>query len=66
VEGQLTEAEEGFRRGQVDLLTFLELDASASEALAAALDAQTAYAERLADVFETTQERDAASRLAGY
>lgn len=66
VEEQLKEAEEGFRRGQVDLLTFLELDASASEALASALDAQTAYAVRLAEVFEKTQERDAASRLAGY
>ncbi|TPW21119.1 MAG: hypothetical protein FD126_1002, partial [Elusimicrobia bacterium] len=66
VEGQLKEAEEGFRRGQVDLLTFLELDAASSETLGAALDSQTAFVERLAEVFELTQEPDAAAKLAGF
>lgn len=66
VESQLKEAEEGFRKGQLDLLTFLELDNSAAEAYGRVLDAQADLAGKLAEIFTATQERDAVTLLGSF
>lgn len=66
LEQQLKEAEEGFRKGQLDLLTFLELDATSAEAYGRVLDAQADLAARLAEIFTLTQERDAVSLLGTF
>lgn len=66
VELQLKEAEEGFRKGQLDLLTFLELDNSAAETYDRVLDAQTDLAAKLSELFTATQERDAVTLLGSY
>ncbi|MBI4351292.1 MAG: TolC family protein [Elusimicrobia bacterium] len=66
LEDQLREAEEGFRKGQVDLLTFLELDSSAAETYDRALDAQAELAAALAGLLTATQDRDAAASLGSY
>lgn len=66
LEDQLKEAEEGFRKGQVDLLTFLELDSSAAETYDRTLDAQTELAAALAGLLTATQDKDAAASLGSY
>lgn len=66
LEDQLKEAEEGFRKGQVDLLTFLELDSSAAETYDRALDAQAELAAALAGLLTATQDKDAAASLGSY
>lgn len=66
VELQLQEAEEGFRKGQLDLLTFLELDNSAAETYDRVLDAQADLAAKLAEIFTATQERDAVTLLGTF
>jgi len=66
LEGQLKGADEGFRRGQVDLLTFLELDGSAAETYGLALDAQTELAAKAAEVLALTADRDALTKLASF
>ena len=63
LEAQLQEAEEGFRKGQVDLLTFLELDSSASETFGRVLDAQRDLAAKAAELMAAAGERDALARL---
>ncbi len=66
LEAELKEAEEGFRKGQLDLLTFLELDSSAAEVYDRVLDAQAELAARLAGILALTQERDAVNSLGSY
>lgn len=66
LESQLKEADDGFRKGQVDLLTFLEADASASETFARALDAQVQLAEKAAELLALTADRDALTKLGSF
>lgn len=66
LEAQLKEADEGFRKGQVDLLTFLELDGSAAETYGRALDAQAELAAKAAEVLALTADRDALTKLASF
>jgi len=66
LESQLKAADEGFSRGQVDLLTFLELDGSAAETFARALDAQTNLASKAGELFALTADRDAVAKLASF
>ena len=66
LETQLQDAEEGFRKGQVDLLTFLELDGSAAETFGRAQDAQTELASKAAELLSVTADRDALTRLASF
>lgn len=66
LESQLQAADEGFSKGQVDLLTLLELDGSAAETFARALDAQTDLAARAAELFVLTADRDALTKLASF
>lgn len=66
LESQLAEADEGFRKGQVDLLTFLEADASASEAFARALDAQVRLASKAAALLAAAADKDALTKLGSF
>lgn len=66
LESQLKEADEGFRKGQVDLLTFLEADASASETFSRALDAQVQLAAHAAELMLLTADRDALTKLGSF
>jgi len=66
LESQLQDADEGFRKGQVDLLTFLELDGSAAETYGLALDAQVDLAAKAAELLALTADRDALTRLASF
>lgn len=65
LEAQLQEADEGFKKGQVDLLTFLELDGSAAETFSRTLDAQAELAAKAAEVLAVTADRDALAKFAG-
>ena len=64
--GEEREAEEGFRKGQLDLLTFLEADGSAAETYARALDAQAELAAKAAELLSLTADRDALAKLASF
>lgn len=66
IEAQLRAADEGFSKGQVDLLTFLELDGSAAETFTRALDAQTDLAAKAGELFVLTADRDALTKLASF
>jgi outer membrane protein TolC len=66
LETQLQEAEQGFRKGQLDLLTFLELDSSASEAFSDVLDAQRNLATKIAEILALTGEQDALVLLKSF
>lgn len=66
LDSQLKEADEGFRKGQVDLLTFLEADASASETFTRALDAQVQLAAKAAELLAVTADPDALTKLASF
>lgn len=63
LETHLRESEEGFRKGQVDLLTFLELDDSSAEAYRHILDAQMHYMTKATELFRLTGEQDILARL---
>ena len=63
VEGQLRESEEGFRKGQVDLLTFLELDDSSAETYRHILEAQVNYVTKVTELFRLTGDQDILARL---
>ncbi len=63
LEAQLKDADEGFRKGQVDLLTFLELDGSTAETYSRALDAQKELAAKAAELLAITADRDALAKL---
>lgn len=66
LESQLQEADEGFKKGQVDLLTFLEADATASETFARALDAQVQLAAKAAELLALTADPDALTKLGSF
>lgn len=66
LEKQLEEAEAGFRKGQLDLLTFLELDSSAAETYGRVLDAQLDLAAKAAEVLTAAGEQDALTRLGSF
>ncbi|MBI3289462.1 MAG: hypothetical protein HYZ74_08090 [Elusimicrobia bacterium] len=66
LEVQLKDADEGFRKGQVDLLTFLEVDGSASETYSRALDAQAQLAAKAAELLAVSNDRDALAKLASF
>lgn len=66
LDAQLQDADEGFRKGQLDLLTFLELDGSASETFGRALDAQVELAAKAAGLLAVTADKDALTRLASF
>lgn len=66
IQAQLREAEEGFRKGQVDLLTFLELDASAAEAFDKVLESQLALISKIADIFRLNGGRDILTQLESF
>lgn len=65
-EEQLREADEDFKKGQVDLLTFLELDGSAAETYARALDAQVELAAKAAELLALAADRDALAKLGSF
>jgi hypothetical protein len=66
LETHIREAEQGFRRGQVDLLTFLELDDSVSETFGRVQNAQRALADAWTAIMAAVGERDALALLASY
>ena len=66
LEAQLQDADEGFRKGQVDLLTFLELDASAAETFNLAQDAQVELASKAAELLSVTADRDALAKFGSF
>lgn len=63
LEAQLEDADEGFRKGQVDLLTFLELEGSVAETFALAYDAQVELAAKAAQLLNLTADPDALTKL---
>ncbi len=66
METQIQEAEAGFRKGQLDLLTFLELDGSVSDTFNRVLDAQADFAARVADLLAATGESDVLEKLGSF
>ncbi len=66
LEVQLQEAEQGFRKGQLDLLTFLELDSSASETFSNVLDAQKNFVTKVAELLALTGEPDPLVQLKSF
>ncbi|MBI4242445.1 MAG: TolC family protein [Candidatus Rokubacteria bacterium] len=60
---QLKEADEGFRKGQLDLLTFLELDDAVSETYERILQAQLGLAAAAAELLAATGETDPLARF---
>lgn len=66
MEAQIQEAEAGFRKGQLDLLTFLELDGSISDTFNRVLDAQTDFAARVADILAATGETEVLEKLVSF
>lgn len=63
VNAQLRDSEEGFRKGQVDLLTFLELDDSSAEMVRHILDSQLNFWIKATDLFRFIGEQDVLARL---
>lgn len=63
IDDQLRQADQGFRKGQVDLLTFLELDGSAAETYGRVLDAQAELAVKASTLLDLTADPDALKRL---
>lgn len=66
LEAQLLEVAEGFRKGQVDLLTLLELDSSASETFSRVLDAQLDLAVKIAELMAVAGEQDALAQFGSF
>lgn len=66
LEAQIREGEEGFRKGQVDLLTFLELDSSTAETFDRVLDAQRNFAGTLAQYLVLIGELDPLTQLTSF
>lgn len=66
LEAQLEDADDGFRKGQVDLLTFLELEGSVAETFALAHDAQSELVIKAANILSLTADRDALAKLASF
>ncbi len=63
---QLQETEAGFRKGQVDLLTFLELDGSAADLFAQVVDAQLALVSALNEIWRLSGEQNVLDQLGSY
>ncbi len=63
IETNLRGSEEGFRKGQVDLLTFLELDDSSAETYRHILEAQMNYVTKATELLRLTGEQDILARL---
>ena len=63
LEEDLSDADKGFRKGQIDLLTFLELDGSVAETYGRVLDAQAQLAVKAAEVLSLTAAPDALRQL---
>lgn len=66
LDAQLQDADEGFRKGQLDLLTFLELDGSAAETFGRALDAQVQLSSKAAELLAVTADKDALTKLGSF
>lgn len=66
LDAQLQDADEGFRKGQLDLLTFLELDGSASETFGRAYDAQVELASKAAELLALTADSAALTKLGTF
>lgn len=66
LETQLQDADEGFRKGQVDLLTFLELDNSVAETFTRAQDAQVELASMAVELLAMTAERNALTKFESF
>ena len=66
LEIQLQEAEEGFRKGQIDILTFLELDSTASEIFERVLDAQRDFAAKIAELMAVVGEQNPLAQLGSF
>src|SRR3989344_4386095 len=65
-ETQLREAEEGFRRGQVDLLTFLEFDSSAAEAFSSTVVFQGNLVSQIADIWRLSGEENLPAQITSF
>ena len=66
LEKQISTTEKEFRKGRIDLLTFLETEAEFSESYERALEAQTLYAAKIADLFTLSGEDYLPQRLAEF
>lgn len=64
LEAQLQETEEEFRKGRVDLLTFLELENEVAETFHRVLDAQFSLAANIVELLALSGERYPLSQLA--
>lgn len=63
---QLEETEAEFRKGRVDLLTFLELDGAFAETAAHVFEAQLALSAKIVDLLTLTGERTPLARLGSF
>ena len=66
LEIQLQEAEEGFRKGQIDSLTFREVDSTASEIFERVLDAQRDFAAKIAELMAVVGEQNPLAQLGSF
>ena len=66
LEAQLKETEEEFRKGRVDLLTFLEFENEVAETSQKVLDAQFVLVSKLLELLALSGERDPISQLASF
>lgn len=66
MEKEREQTETAFRKGQVDLLTFLELDDQVLETVNRSLEAQTSLADRITGLLALAGEKEIASRLASF
>lgn len=66
LEGQIKETEEAFRKGRVDLLTFLEHDSQLSETVYRALDGQAAFVIKVTALLALSGEMDVLAQLASF
>ncbi len=66
LQNQEREAEDAFRKGQLDLLLFLEIDEQIAETYYRALDAQLALVDKLTNLFFMTGEKDLVVQLGKF
>jgi outer membrane protein TolC len=66
LEAQLRETEQGFRRGQTDLLTFLELESSTAETYNRALQSQLDLLKTAIEIFRISGQRDIVGQLDSF
>jgi len=65
-ETQIQEAERGFKRGQVDLLTFLELDSSAADAFSRTVESQSHLVSKIADIWRLSGEENLPAQITSF